>query len=211
MTQDQIDSNSFQAGRDFQQEYCKRELHDNLAQELLGLQMLLRAFEKRINPVKLDPFWLKIISQADRAVNCLDGIVNNYIPSHLVGLTLEEAIVETFKFETTDLLLVEGSSGIIIKSDNFAIQLLRVLQEFVSNTIKHGKASQVVITFRRLTASSLITLIDNGIGFDIESIVQGNGLNNIAFRLESIGAHYIYESTPHSGTQLKITLHDTLN
>jgi len=211
MTKETLDSLSFQAGKNFQSAWYRRELHDSLAQELLGLQMLLKSFESHLKNPKANDIWRKIISQTDRAVNCLDGIVNNCIQEYLVGQTLEEAILRTFENENTDLLLIEGASEIVITPDNYAIQLLRVIQEFVSNSIKHGKASQVKISFENVNESVVVTIIDDGIGFDIKSIVHGNGLDNIAFRLEAIGAKYLYESIPKTGTKLKITLYDLHN
>ncbi len=82
-------------------------------------------------------------------------------------------------------------------------QLIFVLKEIITNTAKHSTANQVIMNFCiQHNHQLLITIIDNGIGFDISNAKQ-NGLKNIEQRLFKIGAAYICNSN-NEGTKYQI-------
>jgi signal transduction histidine kinase len=78
------------------------------------------------------------------------------------------------------------------------------IKETLNNTLKHSRATQVRIHFRIDTELS-IKISDNGVGIDLQHIRQfGNGLKNIARRMESIGGSYQIGSN--GGTVTILTL-----
>jgi signal transduction histidine kinase len=76
----------------------------------------------------------------------------------------------------------------------------------LNNVLKHSKASELRIEFN-IDKSLTITIMDNGIGIDLQKIRQfGNGLKNIAKRMESIGGTYQIENNNGTVTTLKLPL-----
>jgi signal transduction histidine kinase len=76
----------------------------------------------------------------------------------------------------------------------------------LNNTLKHARASSVKIEFT-INHVLMITISDNGIGIDKHNIRQfGNGLKNIARRMESIGGTYSIDNGQGTVTTLQLPL-----
>lgn len=86
------------------------------------------------------------------------------------------------------------------------LQIYRVIQEFLSNVLKHSKATKMQIDIKSKNDSTIIILKDNGIGFDIDSTKRGMGIKNIELRLESITAISKWKSINNKGTRLLIRI-----
>lgn len=87
--------------------------------------------------------------------------------------------------------------------------LLLILKEALNNAVKHSKAS--IIEFKASNTSSqlVITLKDNGIGFNSENVTGGNGLINMKARADMIGAAIDLVAKPKQGTTLILELQTT--
>ena len=85
-------------------------------------------------------------------------------------------------------------------------ELFLAVKETLNNIVRHAGAT--VVEFRLVIAADEleIVLVDNGKGFDANSLRGGHGLKNLPLRLSQIGGHYGIESTPGKGTTVKIAL-----
>jgi len=86
------------------------------------------------------------------------------------------------------------------------INIYRVIQEFINNSIKHSEATEVRISFDKENGRFLIRISDNGKGFDEANLKQGNGLNNMHKRIAEIGGELSIQSQPGQGTVLKLNI-----
>lgn len=82
------------------------------------------------------------------------------------------------------------------------VQLYRIIQEFMTNVIKHAEASAVKVHLRDSEGSLSVLLSDNGKGFDTGLSGKGMGLRNITLRLRSLNASYKWKSTKRQGSRL---------
>lgn len=82
------------------------------------------------------------------------------------------------------------------------VQLYRIIQEFLSNVLKHAGASEMIIHIRDSARSLCVILSDNGKGFDTRLIKRGMGLGNIEFRMNSLDAVYKWKSEINKGCTL---------
>jgi signal transduction histidine kinase len=89
---------------------------------------------------------------------------------------------------------------------SFEVQIYRIIQEFLSNVIKHSRATEMSIQIRDTTNALAIVLGDNGIGFEKKSLKNGMGLKNIESRLQSIHAFFKWKSKEYKGCKLIIIL-----
>lgn len=90
-----------------------------------------------------------------------------------------------------------------------ALNVVRILQEAVTNAIKHSNASEIVIKSTQLHNQWQLEVSDDGIGFsenDLEQTERGNGLINMKERALEAAFHLQIISSPGSGTRLIITL-----
>lgn len=90
------------------------------------------------------------------------------------------------------------------KHISFEVKIYRIIQEFLSNVIKHAQATKMLIHIRDTDASFAITLSDNGIGFHKDVLKTGMGLKNIDGRIKSINAKSKWKSSIGRGTRLII-------
>ena len=88
-----------------------------------------------------------------------------------------------------------------------SLHILRILQEAFTNIIKHTQASEIHVATRIEKNGVVVSITDNGAGFDLESALQngGKGLSNQLRRAKSIGANIHWTST-HEGTCLSLWL-----
>jgi signal transduction histidine kinase len=84
------------------------------------------------------------------------------------------------------------------------LQLVRIVQEALTNVRKHARASHASIELRRRNGSVVATVTDNGVGFDSATKARGEmprfGLTTMRERAESIGGKLAITSTPGAGT-----------
>jgi len=94
-------------------------------------------------------------------------------------------------------------------SRTLRFHLFRILQELVTNTLKHARARHVVIRIQELDAQLAIRFSDDGIGFDEKATGHGHGLELLRQRCEEIrGFLHLRTSI---GMGLQVTLHVPLN
>ena len=88
------------------------------------------------------------------------------------------------------------------------VNILRILQELISNVLKYAKATQLTIQINRIDDTLNIMVEDNGIGFDQKEGLQrsGAGLKNIEARLRNLGGTIQFENRPHGGTTVIINI-----
>ncbi|WP_438966272.1 ATP-binding protein [Flavobacterium sp.] len=76
----------------------------------------------------------------------------------------------------------------IVLNSKQGIEIYRIIQEAVNNAVKHAKASKITVDFKNENNQVIIAISDNGIGFDKETIENGNGLNSMQKRASTIDA-----------------------
>lgn len=82
----------------------------------------------------------------------------------------------------------------------------RVIQEFITNSLKYSKASKISFSLIKLSNQFEFTIKDNGCGFDLSDKGKGAGLINIEKRLMVLGAVFSIESSKGLGTQLTFSI-----
>ena len=78
--------------------------------------------------------------------------------------------------------------------------LYSAVQEGITNGLKHGDATEILITGVRQLESYQVKIIDNGKGIDVEKMKQGLGLKSIESRVQYINGRYKVRSTPNKMT-----------
>lgn len=88
-----------------------------------------------------------------------------------------------------------------------ALHILRILQEAFTNIIKHTQATEIRVVTGVDQNYAVVTVTDNGPGFDVVQALRskGKGLNNQRLRAESIGAEILWDSSD-AGTRLTLRL-----
>ena len=82
----------------------------------------------------------------------------------------------------------------------------RVLQEAIHNSLKYSEASQIKIEVLKKEQSICFEASDNGKGFDLKTVEKGNGLTNMKKRIHDIGGDLQIQSEDQKGTKVMITI-----
>jgi signal transduction histidine kinase len=89
--------------------------------------------------------------------------------------------------------------------DKFKLNVFRIMQEQLNNILKHAKATVVTIVLSQNKKNILVSMEDNGVGFDTTKPIKGIGIKNIKNRAEVYGGAANFVSQPGKGCVLTIT------
>lgn len=190
-----------------ERERISRDLHDGVGQALAAIKLHIESIKNESSHTKE----LETISEILKdTIQDLRGICHETLPLMLYDFGLETAVQDLVTKNTSSLLDInfKYDDNIPKLSKHFNIAVFRIIQEFLSNTIKHGKASLININISVVEENILIELKDNGIGFEIAdlSVNQGHGIQNIKSRVESFAGTMIMESALKKGTSFSILI-----
>jgi len=185
-----------------------RELHDDFAQRLALLTIRLQ--EMQLEPTLSSSNSLQIAElrkQANQLSVDLTLFSHRLHSSSLEQWGLAPAVKNQCK-DISRLHQVEVTCEIgelpSIINENTAVTLFRVLQEALHNTIKHSKATKVVVELSADNGDLVLSVVDNGVGFDsaaAQNLPTGLGLISMKERLELVGVKLLINSES-SGTRL---------
>jgi len=188
-----------------------REIHDGLAQTLGFLKLQAAQMEtylaaKDINRLQNSlSMTYKVLSDAYLDVRqAIDDL--RISPD---GESLEPWLKETcLEFEENTGLVVslEGSPAAENLPPEIQVQLIRIIQEALSNVRKHSQASQAWIEYRQAGRDFLVEIRDDGRGFHPDELpgVSKYGLQGMRERSDLIGADFQIISAPQEGTIIKV-------
>jgi signal transduction histidine kinase len=111
--------------------------------------------------------------------------------------------------------LETGGHNLVGFSPMVATQLLRIIQEALTNIRKHAKVNNARVRFHELGDQAIISIEDEGLGFDDEQIGNNDeqqfGLKIMRERAESVGGCLEIKSRPGVGTSIIIWVPFTNN
>jgi signal transduction histidine kinase/ligand-binding sensor domain-containing protein len=191
------------------------ELHDSLGQNLLIIKnrALLGALtpdDHQISKTQFD----EITASASRAIEEVREIAYDLRPYHLdrLGLTTTiRAMVGKVASACEIDFSVELDSIDRLFTPEQEITLYRILQEAVSNVVRHSRATEARVEVRRNAGTVVLTVWDNGYGFGAKTALAGPGqggfgLVGIAERVRILGGTHTIRSAPEQGTTLTVSL-----
>ncbi len=109
--------------------------------------------------------------------------------------------VDKAKLACPDIdFLMESNSEVRSFNSNEAIHVFRTIQEALNNAVKYANSTQVVLKFTK----DVIQIVDNGVGFDLNTVQKGNGLINMKHRITELGHTFDLSSSEKNGTTVSI-------
>lgn len=180
------------------------DLHDDLSGTLIGISNFAKAISA--NPdSKIQLRFLGLIEKsADEAKEKISDIVWTINPIHddwVDFLTkCRRHASDTLEAQKIDYSLemdenIPGELGMELRKN-----LWLIFKEIMTNITKHSEASYVFVRFKTDHRKLSILIKDNGKGFDMEAVVQGNGIGSIKRRVEKINGEIEFVSEVDKGT-----------
>lgn len=189
-----------------------RELHDSVSQQLFAATMMLSAINATISE-DVPETLVKQLKMVDQVISTaqteMRALLLHLRPIGLEGKSLKEGITQILQelqskvpleitWDLTETTLASGNED----------HLFRIVQEGVSNTLRHAKATKLEVYLRQTDSQLQLKIIDNGIGFDMaESDKLGSyGLLNMKERIASMGGTFKVLSFKDKGTVIDMTI-----
>ena len=168
-----------------------RELHDNVGQMLAYANMQLNALGATVTDIikpKVEDT-KKTIATSIEEVRALSKTLNSDVALNLgLNESLANEIERLNKLNSIEASITISGQEIILPNKKDEIFIYRIVQEFLSNTLKYAEAEQVSITLNYKPETLIIVVKDDGIGFNENTVKKGSGLINMQSRAQLINA-----------------------
>jgi signal transduction histidine kinase len=182
-----------------------RELHDQTGQELTSILLGLKAVEDADGSDARGQALKTVRAQVLETLHAIRRLAVELRPKALddFGLTpAVERLAESFVEQTGLTLDVEAQLGEGRFPSEVETALYRMVQEALTNIVKHAQARNVSIVLTSGGGAITAVIEDDGRGFDVEAARDGMGLDGMRERLGLIGGKLRIESRPGGGTTL---------
>lgn len=199
--------------REEERAHIAREIHDELGQQLTVLKMDISWINKKmgIQDETVKARMKELLVMLDETVRSVRRISSELRPSLLDDLGLTAAMewqltefekrfqIKThFKPDDTEIKLPESMKT----------GLFRIFQESLTNVARHSKAKKVTVTLHIENGSIVLSVADNGVGFDKQNTIGKKSLGVLGMqeRTSMIGGTYDISGKPGKGTRVVVTI-----
>jgi PAS domain S-box-containing protein len=188
-----------------------REIHDELGQQLTVLKMGISWLSKKINSKedKIQQKMNDLSGLIDNTVKTVRRISSELRPGILDDLGLVAAMewhAKEFENRSVIQTLLHFPDDELLLPDPVRIGIFRIFQESLTNIARHSNASKVQIRLDYDRQKLLMTITDNGKGFNTESVRNKKtlGILGMRERAHMINGEYNIQSTPGKGTKIEV-------
>ena len=188
-----------------------RELHDSVSQQLFAASMMMSAINETKDSTEneIEAKQLKMVEEMIHQSQLeMRALLFHLRPVALKGKSLQEGMEELLME-----LMQKVTMDIKWKLEDFPVEkgvedhLFRILQESVSNTLRHSKASQFEVLLIKRDGFIILRVTDDGVGFDVDEQKAGSyGLQNMYERAVEIGGNLKIVSLKSKGTRLEVKI-----
>lgn len=190
-----------------------RDLHDNIGSQLtfiissidnLKYRFVLEDQKLKEKLIDISSFTRTTITELrdtiwamnkeELSFHDLKTRITNFIES---AKAASEHVIFTFDIDP-------GISDKVVFSSLKGINLYRILQEGINNSLKHAEANLIVITIQKNGDGFYLQIQDDGKGFDEKSVLLSNGIANMKKRISETGGLFLIQSEVGVGTTIKV-------
>jgi signal transduction histidine kinase len=216
------------AGVRDERERLAAEIHDTIAQGCTSILMLSQAARASLlgtRPDEVGPEAARpdgVRPEVARQLDLIErtardnlaetrALIAALAPPDLSGRGLPDALsrlAERFTRETGVPARASVAGRVAGATPDIDVALLRAAQESLANVRKHAHARRVHIRLSRIDGTAVLTVNDDGCGFDPERAGDGYGLAGIRARAAALGGVCTVRSAPGAGTTVRVELPD---
>lgn len=183
-----------------------RELHDNINQILASSRLYLSMVEK--GSEKNTSFWEETDNLINTAINEIRSLSHSMIPPSLYQSELMKALSHLIEKTSRP-----GGIAFNLVSENFdesnitdkhKLTIYRIVQEQFNNILKYACTKNVIVELNQDNEKIILSIKDDGVGFDTENKSKGVGLMNIKTRASLFNGEMVIVSSPGHGCELRV-------
>lgn len=187
-----------------------RELHDSVSQQLFAASMLMSTInESRANAEDTESNQLRLVEQTIHQSQLeMRALFLHLRPVQLHGKALKMGIEQLLnELRLKVPMSISWTVEPVNLEKGIEDQLFRILQESVSNVLRHAKATKLNVLLLAPENHVILRISDDGVGFNPQTNKPGSyGLANMKERAAQIGGHLKLVSIPGHGTILEVNV-----
>ncbi len=192
-------------GQESERTRIAKDLHDGLSGMFSTVKMYFSTLQHEKEELKNHITFTKSVELIDTAADEIRRIAHNMMPEVLMKLGLVHAVQDMCSnISAGKLLQVQLQSYGMEKRLNASteIMLYRIVQELLTNIMKHAQASEAIVQFNRSENRLVVTVEDNGRGFSLQDTDNRNhaGLETIKSRVNYLNGNITIDSQQEIGT-----------
>ena len=197
-------------GQEEEQRRIARELHDGVGQKLAGLKLNWSSLISGTEIKKVWPDYNNLTLLIDETAQEVRTISHQMLPKELEQFGLIPSIESLLEinFKNTGTNTSFSHMGVEERLPyTVELTIYRILQELVSNILKHAHASSIKVELLKRRDRILLIVEDDGIGMNLEKMKNGGiGVMNIESRVESVQGRVTFESEQEKGTFVTVNI-----
>ncbi|TNE52618.1 MAG: hypothetical protein EP344_15550 [Bacteroidetes bacterium] len=196
-------------GQESERRRVAHDLHDSLGGLLAVTKMRLDNLSGKIPELDKNEEFGKIKDLLDDTITETRQISQNLQPGSLHQFGLMKAVRDL----TTR---VRGEGVPVIDFQHFgsftdidhtvALNCYRIIQELLQNSLKHARATEILVQLTRTDGELALLVEDNGVGYDPETVKKGMGTGNLSQRVQFIKGDINIQSAAGQGTSTMVTV-----
>jgi PAS domain S-box-containing protein len=187
-----------------------RELHDQVGQILTAVKMNLHVLQQKIAAAEIVASIEDNMKVIDEAVDQVRDLSVDLRPHLLDDFGLVVALRWYLSRQTKRCgVVAEFTTESLSEDDRFHSELetacFRIVQEALTNVVRHAKASRVSVTIERAGPELIMRILDDGSGFDMNKLRNSSptlGLRGMEERAQALRGSIRIESAPQLGTEI---------
>ena len=191
-------------------QHIGREIHDNVGQKLTLASLYTQqlAYENKAPHIndKIENIGLIINESLAELRQLSKSLTNDRINDNNIVQLLQQECNNVNDLKKCEVSFICSVYNVALPYQKKSV-LLRIVQEFLQNSMKHARCKKITVSFQKNENGLQLILQDDGEGFDKNKITStGIGLSNMKKRAEIIGGIFTLESKLGIGTKLTIEI-----
>ena len=191
-----------------ERERIAKELHDGIIQSLFAVGMGLQGAALLAASPETAARIEGAVGELDRVIRDLRNYIFGLRPGILADRQLDQALRvlgEEVQASCHVLIKVDVDGALAASLSSRSHPIVQLTREALSNVARHAQAKRSEVRLARSGSNAVLTIEDDGIGFDVGADSSGNGLRNMRERAEAMGGRLRITSRAGKGTKLRLT------
>lgn len=188
-----------------------QELHDEFGQSLTAIKVMAVTLSRR--QIDIENISAAIGNICDQLMLVVRSMMQQLHPLMLIDLglkaTLEDMVHHWSERNPELVLTIHCNDAVDALDKNLGIQIFRVIQECLTNVVRHAKAHRVDIQLDVITQPSprlQVEVSDDGQGCDLAALQGGFGLRGMQERVQSLDGHLRFYTQPGHGMSVTASI-----
>ena len=190
-----------------------RDLHDSIGSQLTFIISSISNLKYALKDS--NEYVLKKLTD----INEFSQVAIGQLRDTIWAMNRKEVLLNEFidRIEAYSIKANDTNEKISVKFESFikgnytissltSVHLFRILQEAVNNAFKYSKGQEITVFLGENNIAVEILIKDNGVGFNLDEVELGNGLNNMKSRADECLANLVITSSLNEGTLVRLSI-----